>query len=67
MDFSKTIKEELEGRIKLLDDFIANKGFGSGRLSKAKKMQRNVNLAVILGSLLTVAGIVFWVSNRNHD
>lgn len=67
MEFNKAIKEELEGRIKRLENFIENKGLGSSRLNKAKSMQRNVNLAIFMGSLLTVAGLTFWVLNRNHE
>ncbi len=67
MEFSKTLKEELEGRIKRLEDFIESKGLGSSRLNKAKSIQRNVNLAVFLGSIITVAGVVYLVMNKNHD
>ena len=66
MEFSKSIKDELEGRIKKLEDFIESKGFGSGRLTKAKKNTEEVNLAVFAGSIVTVAGIAIWVLNRNH-
>jgi hypothetical protein len=67
MDINQRIKEELEGRIKKLEDFIADKGLGSTRLTKARKIQRNINIALFLGSILTVAGFTLWVLNRNHD
>ena len=55
------VKEELESRVKKIEDFIASKGIGSSKLSKARKVQRNVNLGVLLGSLFTVAGVVAWL------
>ncbi len=67
MEINQKIKEDLEGRIRKLEDFIESKGLGSARLSKAKKMQRNVNLAVFLGSMVTIAGVAFWVLGRNHE
>jgi hypothetical protein len=67
MEFNKTIKEELEGRIKRLEDFIESKGLGSRKLSKAKKTQRSVNLAVFVGSLVTIVGVAFWALSRDHD
>ncbi len=67
MEFNKTVKEELEGRIKRLENFIESKGLGSGKLSKVRKMQRNVNLVIFVGSIVTVAGIAFWALNRNND
>jgi len=65
MEFNEKIKEELEGRIKKLENFIADKGIGSKQLNKARNVQRNVNLAVFMGSFITIAGIAFWLLNRN--
>ena len=60
MEFNEKIKAELEGRIKQLEDLIAKKGIGSKQLTKVRNTQRNVNLAVIVGSVITVAGITMW-------
>ena len=69
MEFSEKIKDELEGRIKKLENFVADKGIGSKQLEKAKHAQRNVNLAVFVGSLITIAGITVWAlrSNSKED
>ncbi len=69
MEFSEKIKDELEGRIKKLENFVADKGIGSKQLEKAKNAQRNVNLAVFVGSLITIAGITVWAlrSNSKED
>ncbi|WP_321285620.1 hypothetical protein [uncultured Sunxiuqinia sp.] len=69
MEFSEKMKDELEGRIKKLENFVADKGIGSKQLEKAKNAQRNVNLAVFGGSLITIAGITVWAlrSNSKED
>lgn len=59
------IKEEFEARVNRLEDFIEEKGFGAKQLKKAKKVQKNVNAVVFLGSLITLAGIVIWAINRD--
>ena len=66
MDFNKEVKEKLEGRIKRLEDFIEDNGIGSTRLKKARKIQRNLNVAVLLGSLVTAAGVTIWALNSNN-
>ncbi len=67
MEINKNVKEELEKRIKALEDFIADKGIGSSKLTKARKTQRNVNMAVLLGSLATIAGFLVWILNSEKD
>ena len=67
MDINQRIKDELEGRIKKIEDFIEDKGLGSSQLKKAKKAQRNINLGIFVGSLVTVAGITYWVLKNNRD
>ncbi len=59
------IKEEFEARVKRLESFIEDKGFGSKQLKKARKVQRSINAVVFLGSLITVAGIMIWALNRD--
>lgn len=61
------INKELERRIKRLENLIEEKGIGSSKLTQARKTQRNVNLAVFLGSLFTVAGLVAWVLTSDED
>ena len=67
MEITEKVKEELEGRIKYLENLIAEKGIGSKQLKKARKTQRNVNLAILAGSLITVAGITIWVVSNSHS
>ena len=61
MDITKQAKEQLEKRVKKIEDFIANKGVGSAQLAKARRVQRNINLAIFLGSFITLAGITVWL------
>ncbi len=59
------IREEFEERVKRLESFIEDKGFGSKQLKKARKVQRSINAVVFLGSLITVTGIMIWALNRD--
>ena len=67
MEFNEKIKKEFEERIKKLEDMIADKGIGSKQLKKVRKTQRNVNLAIFVGSLITVAGITVWAINASQS
>ena len=67
MDISKQAKEQLEKRVKKLEEFISNKGVGSAQLAKARRIQRNINLAIVLGSFITLAGITVWVLHNMED
>ncbi|WP_319500351.1 hypothetical protein [uncultured Draconibacterium sp.] len=67
MEFNEKIKAELEGKIKDLEKLIAEKGIGAKQLRKARRTQRNVNLAVIVGSLITVAGITLWAVSGSSN
>ena len=67
MDINEKVKTELEGSIKKIEDFIADKGLGSKQLQKAKRVQRNINLAIFVGSLITIAGITVWALNSHNE
>ena len=68
MDITKQAKEQLEKRVKKIEEFIANNGVGSAQLAKARRIQRNINLAIVLGSFITLAGITVWVlQNTDED
>ena len=61
------IREEFEERINKLENLIADKGIGSKQLGKVRNVQRNMNLAVFVGSLITIAGIAVWALSGNSD
>lgn len=67
MDITKQAKEQLEKRVKKLEEFIANKGVGSAQLAKARRIQRNINLAIVVGSFITLAGITVWVLHNMEE
>lgn len=60
MDLKKRSREEIEERIEELEDLIAKNGVGSNYLSKAERIQRDVNLALILGGVTAFLGITVW-------
>ena len=67
MDITERAKDELDKRINKIENFIANRGLGSDKLNKAKRMQRNVNLAVVLGGIITIAGITAWALTNSDN
>ncbi len=67
MDITKKAKEEIESRLDKIEDFIAKKGVGSTYLQKAQKTQRDINLVLVLGGILTVAGIVLWMKTKDSE
>ena len=67
MDITKQAKEQLEKRVKKLEEFIANKGVGSAQLVKARRIQRNINLAIVVGSFITLAGITVLVLHNMEE
>lgn len=60
MDITTKAKDELEHKIHDLEEFISKKGLGSAYLNRAKRVQRNVNVAIAVGSIITLAGITIW-------
>ena len=66
-DLTKKTKEELEARINHLERLISKKGIGSSYVSKVEKIQRRVNIVVVLSAITAVAGLVTWLSLRGGD
>lgn len=60
MDLKEKTREELADKIERLENIIARKGVGSEYLSKAERIQRDVNLALILGGVAVITGITAW-------
>lgn len=55
----KTISE-VENRIEKIEHAIAKNGVGSNYLSKAERVQRDVNIGLALGGLTLIAGATAW-------
>lgn len=67
MDIRERAREELESRIEGIENFIAERGLGSSYLSRAKKVQRNINLAIAVGCVVTIAGITVWALSGSEE
>ncbi len=67
MDITKRAKEELENRIHDIETFINEKGLGSGYLNKAKKTQRNVNIALVAVGAITILGLTAWALGGDDE
>lgn len=58
MSVAEKTKAELNTKIKDLENFIAKNGIGSSYLSRAEKIQRNVNVGLFIGGIALIGGIV---------
>ncbi|GAA5030296.1 hypothetical protein GCM10011506_19350 [Marivirga lumbricoides] len=67
MKLTEKLKHEFEDKVNGLGDLINKRGLGSGYVTKAKKAQRNANIALLAIGALAVVGIVTWISKNNHD
>ncbi|SHM98810.1 hypothetical protein SAMN04488057_10575 [Cyclobacterium lianum] len=67
MDITKKAKAEIEDRLDRIEEFIASNGIGSTYLRKARKTQRDINLALVFGGMVTIAGIALWLSMKNKE
>lgn len=56
MDLKKISRQELEEKIERLERLIAKKGIGSEYLSRAERIQRDLNIAVLLGGVTLLLG-----------
>lgn len=55
----KTI-QEVENRIEKIERAIAKNGVGSSYLSKAEKVQRDLNIGLAIGGIAVIAGATAW-------
>ena len=60
MSLKDKSRKELEKKIEELENLIHKKGVGSNYLSKAERIQRDVNLALILGGAAALVGAAAW-------
>lgn len=67
MNLKNKTKEELQNRVEELEDVIARKGIGSDYLSKAERIQRDVNLALILGGTAALIGATAWALLKSSE
>lgn len=60
MEIRAKTKKGLEKGVQKIDKFIARHGIGSSYLTRARKIQRNINVAILVGVVTSVAGIFIW-------
>lgn len=60
MGIKDKTRQELEERVEELENIIARKGVGSSYLQKAERIQRDVNIALLLGATTAVLGLTAW-------
>jgi hypothetical protein len=60
MALKEKTQKELEEKLNKLENLIAKKGIGSDYLNRAERVQRDINLALILGATTAVLGITAW-------
>jgi len=60
MGIKEKSREELEKRVEKLENLISEKGIGSGYLQRAERAQRDLNLALLVGTTAVVLGLTAW-------
>lgn len=67
MSIKEKTLEQLESKIENIEQFISENGIGSGYLSKAEQVQRDVNLGLAVAGFVGLAGLSVWAIMRNSD
>ena len=62
----KTVNE-IEKRLNKIERLIAEKGVGSDYLSRAERIQRDINIALFAGSVGLIAGVSVWAWYKLKD
>ena len=67
MELKQKTLQEIEKKLDQIENLIAEKGVGSGQLKKAERIQRDLNLALIVGGAATVLGLTAWSIYKWRD
>lgn len=62
----KTVKK-IEDRLNKMERIIAEKGIGSEYLSRAERIQRDINIALFAGAVGLAAGVGVWAWYQLKD
>ncbi len=66
MGIKDKTRQELEERVKELENMIARKGVGSSYLQRAERIQRDVNIALLLGATTAIVGLTAWAVYKSR-
>jgi len=64
MSIKEKTRKELEERLERVERIIAKRGVGSGYLSHAEKIQRDLNIALMGGVAVIFVGVTAWALFR---
>jgi hypothetical protein len=67
MNIQERAKEQLETRLQQVENFISTRGVGSRQLERAKRIQRNANLALLVGGSLFVSALAIWMLSNSDE
>lgn len=67
MSIKEKALNEVETRIEKIERAIAKNGVGSNYLSKAERIQRDVNIGLALGGIALIAGATAWALLSKSD
>jgi len=67
MSIKEKALNEVETRIEKIERVIAKNGVGSSYLSKAERVQRDVNIGLALGGIAIIAGATAWALLSKSD
>jgi len=60
MELKSKTRAELEEKVRKLENLISEKGVGANYLSRAQRVQRDINLALIVGGAAVILGATAW-------
>lgn len=67
MSLKKKTKDELVNRINELENVIKTKGIGSDYVQKAEKIQRDVNLGLLIGGATALLGFTAYSILKSEE
>ncbi|MFN1835671.1 hypothetical protein AB2B38_010445 [Balneola sp. MJW-20] len=67
MSFKEKSREEIVKKIDEFEKLIESKGLGAQKLQKAKRVQRDLNLGLMVGTAALLGGLTAWVLFRDRD
>lgn len=67
MKIKERTRNGLEERIEDLEGIIAQKGVGARYLQRIKRIQRNVNIALLISVASATVGITAWIMSKSEE